>query len=419
MVSNLTNTGSLAPLERFLQGFGADPSDDEEVRLQKTLLVAMGIAVALFAVVWGLIYFAFDERLASVIPFAYAAISAASLVTFAMTRRHEFFRMSQLLLILILPFFLMVTLGGFVNGSAVILWSLLCPFGALLFAGYRQASLWLVVYVALVIVSAAIDPLLPKDTNLPSAARTVFFVINVIAVSVVAIALLHYFMALRDRALGLLRVEQGRSERLLLNVLPVEVASRLKDDTVDRRSLAEHKDQVSVMFADMVGFTTMSASLTPAKLVDFLDEVFVHFDDLSEKYGVEKIRTIGDAYMVAAGVPSARDDHAQVLAWMALDIMEFASNAVLASGLKTQFRIGINSGPVVAGVIGRQKFQYDLWGHTVNTASRMESQGLPGKIQVTESTRALLADKFVLDPRGEIDVKGIGPVNTYFLSGPA
>ena len=418
MVSNLTNTGSLAALERFIQGVGADPSDNEEVRLKKTLLVSMAIAVGLFAVVWGLIYFIFDERLASVIPFAYSAISAASLLTFAMTCRYELFRMSQLLLILVLPFFLMVTLGGFVNGSAVILWSLLCPFGALLFAGYRQASLWLVIYVALVIVSAAIDPMLPKDTNLPSAARTVFFVINVITVSVIAIALLHYFMALRDRALGLLRVEQGRSERLLLNVLPVEVANRLKDDTIDRRSLAEHRDQVSVMFADMVGFSTLSASLSPAKLIDFLDEVFVHFDGLSEKYGVEKIRTIGDAYMVAAGVPTARDDHAQVLAWMALDIMEFAAHTELASGQKTQFRIGINSGPVVAGVIGRQKFQYDLWGHTVNTASRMESQGLPGKIQITESTRELLADKFLLDPRGSIDIKGIGPVSTYFLNGP-
>lgn len=154
-------------------------------------------------------------------------------------------------------------------------------------------------------------------------------------------------------------------------------------------------------------------------MIDFLDEVFVHFDDLAEKYGVEKIRTIGDAYMVAAGVPTARDDHAQVLAWMALDIMKFASHGNLASGLNPQFRIGINSGPVVAGIIGRQNFQYDLWGHTVNTASRMESQGLPGKIQVTASTHALLADEFVLDPRGEIDIKGIGPVTTYFLEGPA
>jgi hypothetical protein len=230
MVSIQTNTGNLAALERF----GADAADDEETRLKKTLLVSMGIAVAIFAVIWGLIYFTFDERLASVIPFAYSPISAASLLTFAMTRKYDFFRMSQLLLILFLPFFLMVTLGGFVNGSAVILWSLLCPFGALLFAGYRQASLWLITYVALVIVSAVIDPMLPKDTNLPSAARTVFFVINVIAVSVVAIALLHYFMALRDRALGQLKVEQGRPERLLLNVLPVEVANRLlNDETVD------------------------------------------------------------------------------------------------------------------------------------------------------------------------------------------
>jgi adenylate cyclase len=379
----------------------------------------MAVMVSIFAVVWGFIYFAFDERLAATIPFAYASISAVSILTFAFTRRYEFFRLSQLLLILVLPFFLMITLGGFVNGSAVILWSLLCPFAALLFAGYRQASVWLVVYVLMVIGSAGLDPYLDKSTDLPTAVRTVFFLINVVAVSVVAIALLHYFIRLRDRALGLLRIEQGRSERLLLNVLPVEVAERLKDETVDRRSLAEAKQHVTVMFADMVGFSTISASLSPRKLIDYLDEVFVYFDDLSDKYGVEKIRTIGDAYMVAAGVPTPREDHAEVLGWMALDVMAFAATVTKTSGLPTQFRVGINSGPVVAGIIGRKKFQYDLWGDTVNTASRMESQGVPGKIQITHATQTLLLEKFQCEPRGEIDVKGIGPVTTYFLNGPA
>jgi guanylate cyclase len=176
----------------------------------------MAATVGIFAVAWGFIYYAFDERLAATIPFAYASFSAVSILTFSLTRRYQFFRVSQLLAILVLPFFLMITLGGFVNGSAVIIWSLLCPFGALLFAGYRQASVWLVVYVALVIGSAGLDPYLDKSTSLPTAVRTVFFLINVVAVSVIAIALLHYFIRLRDRALGLLRVEQGRSERLLL-----------------------------------------------------------------------------------------------------------------------------------------------------------------------------------------------------------
>ncbi len=419
MLTKPSGSNALAAIERVLQSIGADPSDDEEIRLKKTLLVAMGATVGVFAVAWGFIYYAFDEPLAATIPFAYASVSAASILAFALTRKYQFFQLSQLLLILILPFLLMITLGGFVNGSAVVLWSLLCPFGALLFAGYRQASAWLVVYVALVIGSAGLDPYLDKSTNLPTAVRTVFFLINVVAVSVVAIALLHYFMRLRDRALGLLRVERGRSERLLLNVLPVEVADRLKDESVDRRALAESREHVTVMFADMVGFSSISASLSPAKLIEYLDEVFVYFDDLSDKYGVEKIRTIGDAYMVAAGVPTPRDDHAEALGWMALDIMDFAAAATRTSGLQTQFRVGINSGPVVAGIIGRKKFQYDHWGDTVNTASRMESQGVPGKIQITGATRALVAEKFRCDPRGEIDVKGIGPVTTYFLEGPA
>ena len=402
-----------------MQRVGADPSDDEETRLSKSLLVAMAAMLNVAGLAWGAIYLALDEPLAATIPFAYACFSLLSVVTFALTRKYHLFRLSQLLLILILPFLLMLALGGFVNGSAVILWSLLCPFGALLFAGYRQATVWLAAYVALVVVSAAIDPFLDRGTNLPFVARNIFFVINVIAVSVVAIALLNYFMRLRDRTLGQLKTEQDRSERLLLNVLPREIASRLKDDDIDRRSLAESRDNVTVLFADMVGFSSIAASLTPAKLIDLLDEVFVHFDELSDKYGVEKIRTIGDAYMVAAGVPTERPDHAEALAWMALDIMDFASSPRLSSNLTTHFRIGMNSGPVVAGVIGRKKFQYDLWGETVNTASRMESHGLPGKIQITESTQALLADKFLLIPRGEIEVKGRGKMRTFFLEGPA
>jgi len=203
-----------------------------------------------------------------------------------------------------------------------------------------------------------------------------------------------------------LNAERERAEQLLLNVLPAQVALELKEQG---HVAARRFDSISVLFADISGFTPMSAAMAPEELVDQLNEVFTFFDDLAERYGVEKIRTIGDAYMVAAGVPEPRDDHASVLARMALDITSYAASTSL------RFRVGIHSGPAVAGVIGTKKFQYDVWGDTVNTASRMESHGEPGRIQVSEATHRLIDDEFVATRRGPVDVKGLGVLETWWL----
>jgi class 3 adenylate cyclase len=166
-----------------------------------------------------------------------------------------------------------------------------------------------------------------------------------------------------------------------------------------------------------VNFTPLSASMSAVELVELLNEVFSHFDTLVEKHGLEKIKTIGDAYMVAAGVPNPSTTHAQELTEMALEMQQYMEQTTFRDGHKLSIRIGINSGPVVAGVIGRKKFIYDLWGDTVNTASRMESSGVPGRIQVTEATQKLLVDQFELEERGEIEVKGKGTMHTYLLVG--
>jgi guanylate cyclase len=171
------------------------------------------------------------------------------------------------------------------------------------------------------------------------------------------------------------------------------------------------------MFADMVNFTEISAGMHASALIHLLNQVFTRFDDLTEKYGVEKIKTIGDSYMVVSGAPEARSDHAEVMAEMALEINGILAEISAASGKDLQMRVGINSGPVVAGVIGSRKFSYDLWGDTVNMASRMEQCGLPGHIQVTEATYELLKNKYEFECRGKIDVKGKGFTTTYFLKG--
>jgi adenylate cyclase len=211
-----------------------------------------------------------------------------------------------------------------------------------------------------------------------------------------------------------LRYQQAQTERLLLNILPEPIADRLKHDT---RTIAEDFAEVSVMFADIVGFTQIAARLRPIELINLLNQVFSAFDRLSEKHNLEKIKTVGDAYMVVGGLPVRRPDHAVAIAEMALDIQAVISQFRQETGKDFNIRIGINTGPVVAGVIGIKKFSYDLWGDTVNIASRMESHGVPGKIHVTTATYERLREQYLFEKRGVIQVKGKGEMTTYFLKG--
>lgn len=209
-----------------------------------------------------------------------------------------------------------------------------------------------------------------------------------------------------------LRLQQEQSEKLLLNILPSSIAQRLKQE---QSIIADNFEAVSVMFADIVGFTEMSSRKSPAELVEILNVIFSKFDQLAEQYGLEKIKTIGDAYMVVGGLPTPRTDHAEAIALMALDIQAEIKRLNILTGEAFNLRIGIHSGPVVAGVIGIKKFIYDLWGDTVNIASRMESQGIIGEIQVTATTYDLLQDKYEFAKRGVIPIKGRGRMTTYLL----
>ncbi len=204
------------------------------------------------------------------------------------------------------------------------------------------------------------------------------------------------------------------NERLLLNILPEPIARRLRDG---EPLIADRFDDVTLMFADIVEFTRLSSSMSPSELVGVLNDVFCAFDDLVDRHGLEKVKTIGDAYMVVGGMPERSDDHTVRVASMALELAAAVDAIEAAVRLGIRFRIGIHCGPVVAGVIGSRKFIYDVWGDTVNVASRMESHGIPGRIQVTHAVRERLGDTFRFEPRGLIDIKGKGPTPTWFLDG--
>lgn len=218
----------------------------------------------------------------------------------------------------------------------------------------------------------------------------------------------------RKQMQAALNLEQKKTEGLLLNILPKVIADRLRKEPV---LIADRFDEATILFADLVNFTQLSTRKTATELVYLLNEMFSAFDSLTEKYGLEKIKTIGDAYMVAGGIPTLREDHAEAIAEMALDMLEAINKFSVERGEEFKIRIGINSGPVVAGVIGTKKFIYDLWGDAVNTASRMESHGIVGGIQVSGDTYELLQDKYIFEERGVVNVKGKGEMFTYLLTG--
>jgi len=243
----------------------------------------------------------------------------------------------------------------------------------------------------------------------------VAFIVNALSNSVALYVIVFYAVRQFTRAEERAEREYQRSESLLVNILPASVAERLKGQP--DVAIVDTYPEASILFADMAGFTARASDTTPRELVQFLNSVYTRLDGLVERHGLEKIKTTGDAYMVVSGVPQYRPDHAARLAQLALDIRDALAGLVDPKGRPVPVRIGIASGPVVAGVVGTRKFFYDVWGDAVNMASRMESTGEAGKIQVAPGTCKILADGFELEERGVIEVRGKGPTRTWFLIG--
>lgn len=300
-----------------------------------------------------------------------------------------------------------VLVGGVLESSAAIMWAFLVPVYATLALGARRATAWFGVFLVVLMIVVLVDPLVRSTIPPPPYFQQLLsYAFNVGATGAIIFFLFRYADLRRRQA-------QARSDELLSNALPPSIATRLQHG---EERIAESYPETTVLFADLVGFTPWAQRTDPNRVLSVLDELFSRFDELAAEYGVEKIKTIGDSYMAVAGAPEAKADHAQAAIALARGMLDTLADVRARLELPLELRIGVASGSVAAGVIGQRRILFDLWGDTVNIASRMESAGVPGRIQVAESTRALLGNTCVFEQREAVDVKGFGRMTTYFLA---
>jgi guanylate cyclase len=369
--------------------------------------------MAIPAFLWGGIYAYFGEYRAASIAWSFTIISIVTLLLFRKEKGYRLLRESQLFLTLMLPFLVMLELGGFINSSAVVIWSMISPMGALVFASRKMAGYWFIAFVLLVLIGAAINFVCaPSETGLPAELVTLLFVMNLSGMSIVTFVLLIYFVSQKEKTYSLLEEERERSENLLRNMLPEAIGERLKQE---QRPIADRLDNVTILFADISGFTSYAMDRPPEEVVSLLDRIFSHFDHNSAQRGLEKIKTIGDAYMVCGGLHGDAQSGAKEAAAFALDIMAYVNEQARPSSGLLGLRIGINTGSVVAGVIGHSKYSYDIWGDAVNIAARLQQAAETGDILISDRTAHLIGDSFNLESQGETDLKGHTPVTTYTL----
>jgi adenylate cyclase len=379
-----------------------EPDDTDDRRLRKRIGVVAGYATIVAPL--GAPALSGGQPLALVLAPALSLISIANLAVLA--RTHRFERFVTMLLATGVAFTVVVdTVSGGLASGAGIVWSFLGPAYAILALGPRKSIPWFAVFIGAVLLTVAIDPWVTSTFPPPPyGVRLASFAQNVALPLGMTFALFYYTDVRR-------RAAEARSEELLTNAIPASIANRLKHG---EERIAEAYPETTVLFADIVGFTPWANRTDPARVVALLDDLFTRFDTVAAEEGVEKVKTIGDAYMAVAGAPEARPDHAEAALALARRMLRVVEELGARQGLPLQVRIGLASGPVVAGVIGQRRILFDLWGDTVNTASRLESYGVPGRVQVSEGTRARLRDSAEFEPR-DLEVKGLGRITAYLV----
>ena len=382
---------------------GADPADEPDLRIRKRTAVFAALTFMVVAAVFGLVDLASGRLVFSVLALVQIVAFGTALALFHRSRRLTPLIVTMAVVGLAVLFLSLIPAGGLAWGAANLIWIILVPIAAVLFLGARAGPPALAGVVVVVVAGVVIDPFIQTAPPEPSLARLLLTAVDLIGAAAIALGLVVFIDGERVRA-------KAESDALLLNVLPRSIADRLKRG---ERVIADHYEAVTILFADVVDFTPFAAHETPARVVAVLNEVFSRFDTLAERHGLEKIKTIGDAYMVVAGAPEPRADHAAVIVDMALEMQAVAASIEPTPGppsaadrRRVRARGGRRHRP--------PKFSYDVWGDAVNLASRMESTGVPGVIQVAASTWWLCGDRYPFTPR-DVDVKGLGALRTYLL----
>ncbi len=403
----------------YLKNFAREPGDSEELAFRKLLIFLIASICCICGLAWStLYYFIFGFGVIASLPLLFVLLVGSAIIASHYLRNYKILVYAQLTCIMWVTAFIQWTIGGIDSSGFVTAWSFLGPLGAVIFLSLRESILWMLMFLLVLIVSAVFEPaLLGYKPEVTPAVKILFYIMNIgVASSVVFAASAWFVKSIQD--------EKKRSDNLLLNILPVEVADELKEKGY---SDARYFDNVTVLFTDFKSFTTVSEKLKPQQLVDELNTCFSAFDEIIGKYNIEKIKTVGDAYLAVSGLPLANPNHAEDMVQAAIEIRDFMykrKQETHQSGLETfEIRIGIHSGSVVAGIVGLKKFAYDIWGDTVNTAARMEQNGEAGKVNISEATYQLLTRnstlsgyKYSFEYRGEIEAKNKGKLKMYFVS---
>lgn len=408
-----------------MQQIAPEILDTQEDKLRKSLLIFAAAFMTFAVMFWLAIYWMMGLNFSSNVPLFYQVISVGSLVYYMKTRNFEVLRFVQLNLFLFAPFVMQWSIGSSITSSGVALWALLAPIGALVVSSWKESVPWFVAYMVLTGVSGFFDFYLGtgSTTGIPLNTIGFFFALNFAAMSAILYFLVRYFVIETekikhqlDEQHALLAEEQKKSERVLFNVLPSNIAERLKSN---EGLIADGYADVTVMFADLVNFTQLTEQMSPEQMVGLLNNLFSEFDELTEKHGLEKIKTIGDAYMVVGGLTRERQDYAHDVVNMALEMLDFIARHPLSARLGLGVHVGIATGPVVAGVLGTKRFIYDLWGDTVNIASRLTDDARAGYILTDKTTYNRLRHDFLFEPPSVLNIKGKGDMVSYRLVGRA
>ncbi len=393
----------------FIKRFAYDAADSDDVRSEKASIFLVAAACSFFGLVWAATYYAtFGASLTAALPLIFSLIVGPALAVSHISRNHHIAIYAQIICIIYVTTFIQWSIGDLFDSGFVMAWAFLGPLIALMFFTIRQAAVWQGLFLLNIVISVVFNSFfVTHGQTVTQGERLVFFVMNLGIASTVVFGFAAYFVR---SALA----EKQKADRLLRNILPEKIARTLKSrDGV----IAEEFENVSVLFADIVDYTAFSRDKKPSEVVSKLNDIFQEFDQLADRHGLEKIKTIGDAYMVVGGLPERSDHHEPAIARMALEMMDVAQRVRRTDGERFSLRIGIHSGPVVAGVIGSRKFAYDLWGDTVNVASRLESNGVPGRIQVSDALYNRLRQEFIFESRGSVELKGKGAVPVHVLTG--